>query len=107
MSIGLIAQLPRQKHVGTAALGCPGEQRSPTSCSGRTAELRSAGQPRAAVPTWSQTNNDQLEMRAATPYRTNAHSSALLASVTEVQARRALPLYPHSRGGANCSREEQ
>jgi len=33
-------------------------------------------------------------MRAATPYRTNAHSSALLASVTEVQARRALPLYP-------------
>jgi len=57
MSIGLIAQLPRQKHVGTAALGCPGEQRSPTSCSGRTAELRSAGQPRAAVPTWSQTNN--------------------------------------------------
>jgi len=49
-----------KNHVGTAALGCPGEQSSPAFClsfrscifTPTCAELRSAGQPRAAVPTW-------------------------------------------------------
>jgi glutaminyl-peptide cyclotransferase len=49
-------------HVGTAAPGCPAEQSSavyldvvpqPSSVTRRTAGLCPAGQPRAAVPTWS------------------------------------------------------
>jgi len=39
-------------HVGTAALGCPAEQSSAGSGSVKSVELRSTGQPRAAVPTW-------------------------------------------------------
>jgi len=42
--------------VGTAALGCPAEQSSAGSLLTTSAELRSAGQPRAAVPT-----EDKLE----------------------------------------------
>jgi len=39
--------------VGTAALGCPVERSSTRfSLELDAAELRSAGQPRAAVPTW-------------------------------------------------------
>ena len=37
-----------KNHVGTAAIGCAGDRQF-----GRAAELRSAGQPGAAVPTWS------------------------------------------------------
>jgi lipid-A-disaccharide synthase len=40
-----------QKNVGTVALGCPAERRSAEISQGAAAELRSAGQPRAAVPT--------------------------------------------------------
>jgi queuine tRNA-ribosyltransferase len=40
----------KSDHVGTAALGCPGER----ELAGASAELRSSGQPRAAVPTWSE-----------------------------------------------------
>ncbi len=38
-------------HVGTVALDCPAEQSSATADK-KTVELRSKGQPRAAVPTW-------------------------------------------------------
>src|SRR5262249_30635006 len=38
-------------HVGTAALGCPAERSSAVDLHRRTVELRSTGQPRAAVPT--------------------------------------------------------
>ena len=41
-------------HVGTAAPGCPAEHSSAGFSLTETAELRSAGQPRAAVPTQSQ-----------------------------------------------------
>jgi queuine tRNA-ribosyltransferase len=46
---------PGENHVGTAALGCPGERQlaSDVNDNDETAELRSAGQPRAAVPTFS------------------------------------------------------
>ncbi len=41
-------------HVGTAALGCPSERRlARTEAEQKIAELCTAGQPRAAVPTWS------------------------------------------------------
>src|SRR5581483_10101224 len=43
-------EVPWNADVGTAALGCPAGQ-SPAEFSDKTAELRSAGQPRAAVPT--------------------------------------------------------
>ncbi len=48
------------EHVGTAALGCPVERSSTGSCadssnpSGQKSGLRPDGQPRAAVPTWSE-----------------------------------------------------
>src|ERR1700749_519291 len=44
---------PSTGHVGTAALGCPGEQGSPDfpPPGTKAAELRSTGQPMAAVPT--------------------------------------------------------
>ncbi len=38
-------------HVGTAAIGCPADQGSAVASSRNPAELRSAGQPGAAVPT--------------------------------------------------------
>ncbi len=38
-------------HVGTAALGCPAEQRSAILIPGKAVERGSTGQPRAAVPT--------------------------------------------------------
>jgi queuine tRNA-ribosyltransferase len=46
---------PGENHVGTAALGCPGERQlaSDVSDNDETAELCSAGQPRAAAPTFS------------------------------------------------------
>src|SRR5437899_11687655 len=41
-------------HVGTAALGCPPARSAATMPTDQTlSELRSAGQPRAAVPTWA------------------------------------------------------
>ncbi len=40
-----------ENYVGIAALGCPVE-RSSTRCHISVAEMRSAGQSRAAVPTW-------------------------------------------------------
>jgi len=39
-------------HVGTAAPGCPVERSSTGSFSGNARSFASAGQPRAAVPTW-------------------------------------------------------
>ncbi len=48
-------EVPWRNHVGTAALGCPGERSSPArselSTTQNPAELRSARQPRAAVST--------------------------------------------------------
>jgi len=41
-------------HVGTAALGCPAERSSAASLRPSSGELRSPGQPRAAVPTRAQ-----------------------------------------------------
>ena len=41
-------------HVGAAALGCPAEHSSPGAAGRHPAELRSAGQPGAAVPTQNQ-----------------------------------------------------
>src|SRR6185437_3789653 len=40
-------------HVGTPASGCRVEQRTPGFCAIGVAERCSAGQPRAAVPTWA------------------------------------------------------
>jgi pyruvate kinase len=52
--------------VGTAALGCPAEQSSAAfGFANISVELRSTGQPRAAVPTWT----------CGGPYQTDAHSS--------------------------------
>ncbi len=39
-------------HAGTAAPGCPVERSSTGSSPSKKADLRSAGQPGAAVPTW-------------------------------------------------------
>ena len=51
-------EVPWRNHVGTAAHGCPGERSSPASgeasVTQEPAELRSAGQPRAAVSTRAQ-----------------------------------------------------
>jgi lipid-A-disaccharide synthase len=55
----------REKYVGTAALGCPGEHGSPATDAKPSAELRSAGQPRAAVPTLSFFGVGGGRMRAA------------------------------------------
>jgi len=54
-------EVPWRNHVGTAALGCPGERSSPAgaevSVAQEPAELRSARQPRAAVSTQEATQS--------------------------------------------------